>query len=459
MDQNEAKEQKQMNEKAEELFSKDYNGNDQYKDIKEGDVFIIIENEGEENSKNLKSYHLMLNQENLYVQQEQTEGYRGIVDSMAISEIYDEKRDNVKMGECCEKIGIINQKLYGDQDNQTEMQCFLVEGKKSTWNICDTDIGVATDWRQAIILHVILHGLRLDGIYDLDGLVKFQKNACVKPRGWSYQYQSRWPCMCPEGSAQSPIDIPSKRAIQQKVPYLFWKYLDMSSVVAKVGDYETVITGEFGKMIARDSKRNRVTWKATEVRFKFRSEHTVDEKDYPCEMQVFHTNGEDRMAVSMFISDQLSDVSSHKAVAKFMEQAKINPGSEVYSSMGKSFFEKTNAMSSVHKAQKEGTDYINSFLINSWPDKQKSPYGSEKCIDIGTPALNLTTIMDDSVTFSNSFYSYMGSDTVPPCNEDVLWYVMKDPIIVSDQTLEALKKKTIGEGQRNNRDVMPLGKR
>jgi len=58
----------------------------------------------------------------------------------------------------------------------------------------------------------------------------------------------------------------------------------MSSMVAKIGEHETFLTGEFGKMIARDSKRQRVTWKATEVRFKFRSEHKIDEKDYPCEM-------------------------------------------------------------------------------------------------------------------------------------------------------------------------------
>jgi len=36
---------------------------------------------------------------------------------------------------------------------------------------------------------------------------------------------------------------------------------------------------------------------------------------------------------------------------------------------------------------------------------------------------------------------------------------MKDTLLVSDQTLSALRKKTIGSGKRNNRDIMPFGKR
>jgi len=100
--------------------------------------------------------------------------------------------------------------------------------------------------------------------------------------------------------------------------------------------------------------------------------------------------------------------------------------------MGANFFRKTGNEAMINKAIEAGTDYINSFLINSWPNKDSSPVGSEKCIDIGEPALNLSKIMDNSETFSNSFYSYVGSDTIPPCNEGVQWYIMKDPILVSD---------------------------
>jgi hypothetical protein len=41
---------------------------------------------------------------------------------------------------------------------------------------------------------------------------------------------------------------------------LFWKYKDVSSVVAKVNEYETSIAAEYGEMVARNSKRERTTW-------------------------------------------------------------------------------------------------------------------------------------------------------------------------------------------------------
>jgi len=81
-------------------------------------------------------------------------------------------------------------------------------------------------------------------------------------------------------------------------------------------------------------------------------------------------------------------------VAKYLEDTAINPGNEIYSGMGKEFFKKTGTEAMINKAIEYGTDYINSFLINSWPNKDVSPAGSEKCIDIGEPALNLSKIMD-----------------------------------------------------------------
>lgn len=114
MDQNEMAEQKEKNVKAQELFNKDYSGNDEYGGIKEGDMFVLVHNKDEESPQNIKSYHILLNDEILYVQQQETEGYRGVVDSIPLVELYDAKIDNVRMGECCESIGIINSKYYGD---------------------------------------------------------------------------------------------------------------------------------------------------------------------------------------------------------------------------------------------------------------------------------------------------------------------------------------------------------
>jgi len=51
---------------------------------------------------------------------------------------------------------------------------------------------------------------------------------------------------------------------------------------------------------------------------------------------------------------------------------------------------------------------------------------------------------------------YMGSDTEPPCNEDVQWFVMKDALIVSSTVFNRLKDAVLGGGDANARDTLPL---
>lgn len=148
-------------------------------------------------------------------------------------------------------------------------------------------------------------------------------------------------------------------------------------------------------------------------------------------MQIFHTNGEDRMALSVFISDNEEDVSSDKSVAKYYDTAIIDTTSTIYSGMGSSFYKMMQEEGQVQKAIELGTNFIGQFYLDSWPRKDESQSGSEKCIDIGEPSLNIQNIFNTTETFSNSFWTYLGSDTVPPCNEDVMWVIMKDPILMS----------------------------
>jgi len=86
-----------------------------------------------------------------------------------------------------------------------------------------------------------------------------------------------------------------------------------------------------------------------------------------------------------------------------------------------------------------------------WP-KRKTPFDTQKCIDA---AVNMTMILDnDSV--SNSWFMYMGSDTEPPCTEDVQWFVMRDPLIVSELALETVKGAVLGRTADNSRDSFPV---
>ncbi len=53
---------------------------------------------------------------------------------------------------------------------------------------------------------------------------------------------------------------------------------------------------------------------------------------------------------------------------------------------------------------------------------------------------------------NHAYYSYQGSLTTPPCSEDVSWYVMQEPMEVSEQQIEQFRAIY----QLNARPVQPL---
>ncbi len=56
---------------------------------------------------------------------------------------------------------------------------------------------------------------------------------------------------------------------------------------------------------------------------------------------------------------------------------------------------------------------------------------------------------------SGAYFSFMGSLSTPPCTEGVLWLVMREPLIVSDQQLEVMRRLY----PANARPVQPAGGR
>ena len=157
----------------------------------------------------LVPYYLIVNEYNMYVLESEESGYRGVNASMLIKNLYSKDHDDVRMGQCCQQIGTVKPMLFGNINNQVSYNCFAAEDfvSKQSWTICDTDHDKVSELRETLILAVIKYGLSTFGIYGLEELMKFQKMACEDPKGWTYAYQSRWPCMCPEGMMQSPIDI------------------------------------------------------------------------------------------------------------------------------------------------------------------------------------------------------------------------------------------------------------
>jgi carbonic anhydrase len=46
----------------------------------------------------------------------------------------------------------------------------------------------------------------------------------------------------------------------------------------------------------------------------------------------------------------------------------------------------------------------------------------------------------DLVPLKRGYYTYSGSQTAPPCNEGVAWFVLKTPVEISAQQIEAFAK-------------------
>ena len=69
---------------------------------------------------------------------------------------------------------------------------------------------------------------------------------------------------------------------------------------------------------------------------------------------------------------------------------------------------------------------------------------------------NASIPLTDSLPTNLSHYRYDGSKTTPPCDEPVDWYVLRQPMTVSQEQVEALLSLS---GGPNNRPVQPTGDR
>lgn len=65
-------------------------------------------------------------------------------------------------------------------------------------------------------------------------------------------------------------------------------------------------------MTVRDKSRKKIQFKTDEIRFKFPAEHLINGKEFPCEMQIIHSNGDTKVIVSVFLTTNKDDLSMMK---------------------------------------------------------------------------------------------------------------------------------------------------
>jgi len=90
--------------------------------------------------------------------------------------------------------------------------------------------------------------------------------------------------------------------------------------------------------------------------------------------------------------------------------------------------------------------------------QQPPPVFNDEVIIISesVPAMELGKLLEGA-----TFFSYSGSETLPPCSENVQWLVLREPIMASNVQVHALFQQlyAISQGRGNYRTIMPQNER
>lgn len=255
---------------------------------------------------------------------------------------------------------------------------------------------------------------------------------------WNYKTKgSEWECDCSEGKTQSPIDIKTNTVVRSPVKPVFkYQEIEYSSESAEANpiklEYKDnaikiLYENGFGKVVTLDGN----VYKAQEIIFHTPSQHKIDGKDYPMEMEIVHI-GESAGAIAQHLVLSVLFESKAGIYNKFLDEVDLfnlpNP-----------MFPKRTVKNNIN---------LNSILYNI--DSNEYP--------IWKPF---------------SLYTYEGSLSAPPCTEKTIYYVKSTPIQIGNTTLqlfkEAIKIPDLMDEQgnvvinsaepTNNREVQPLNGR
>ena len=69
-------------------------------------------------------------------------------------------------------------------------------------------------------------------------------------------------------------------------------------------------------------------------------------------------------------------------------------------------------------------DVLGKFLFDEYPDRKKNKAGFVGCLNSRPNLMNILK------KWNMSFFTYMGSDTIPPCYENVRWFIYEKPLPV-----------------------------
>jgi len=238
-----------------------------------------------------------------------------------------------------------------------------------------------------------------------------------------------WKCRCPEGLEQSPINLPVVEALEyyKKTVKFQYDYVGPENLEAVfdrgVVRIRTINGKSFGTLVMEDPIQ--AVFSADEIVIRTPAEHFVSGKKYDMEVQVMHTavSGDVKFQANLSFLYQISEGEVGRAFSKLDIMNLPNPKINV-----------------VKQALKDKL-HVFDFFFDEKDD-----------VENGAPF---------------NYFVYIGSQTMPPCAENVFWIIPDDTQTISSTIVgmfmdalidpESDVPNPITSG--NNRVIMKLNKR
>jgi len=200
--------------------------------------------------------------------------------------------------------------------------------------------------------------------------------------------------LCTSGKNQSPVNVDTnKTSINKSIGIKFNYGLTLPETISNTGKLIRVKTRGWAKIKVED-----IEFKLNYIDFHIPSEHTIDGKHYPMEVQFIHKSKDDQLAI---VSRMAVPGRPDRTLRKLLEHLPMQAGQ---------------------------TEKLPSNALKNIEIKKK--YGN--------------------------YYRYNGSTTASPCEEGVRWYLLRTPMSFSKEQYEKLSSAL---KEDNNRAIQDLNAR
>ncbi|MBT4989228.1 MAG: carbonic anhydrase family protein [Rickettsiales bacterium] len=254
--------------------------------------------------------------------------------------------------------------------------------------------------KKLIIISLIIL-IPVIGISTLYFKIKHESENTKKHNSWSYEGNTGpefWHSLsdeytlCSDGTSQSPINIITADTISAKANTLQQKYQNTPLAIINNGETIKIKYNSDSYL-----KIGASIYKLVQFHFHTPSEHHINGVAHPMVIHLVHTNADGDIAV----------------LAVFIEEGEAN--------------------STI------------STILNNVPDTK------HKVVRLDNVEINAS----DLLPINGSHYQFSSSLTTPPCSENVLWNILKDPITLSKEQID----KFISIMGDNARPIQPLNDR